>query len=58
MFIGNQIGGFFGLWGGGMMFDRTGGFAMVWGIGVGVGAFSAIVHLPVREKQGPVAAAA
>jgi hypothetical protein len=27
----------------------------VWWIGVGVGAFSAIVHLPIREKPLPVA---
>ena len=24
---------------------------LVWWIGVGVGAFSAIVHLPIRERQ-------
>ena len=24
---------------------------MVWWIGVGVGAFSALVHLPVRERR-------
>jgi MFS family permease len=58
VFLSHQIGGFLGVWLGGMMYDLTGGYTLVWWIGVGGGAFSAIVHLPVREKQGPVAAAA
>jgi len=58
VFLSHQIGGFLGVWLGGMMYDLTGGYTLVWWIGVGVGAFSAVVHLPVREKQGPVAAAA
>ena len=57
VFLSHQIGGFLGVWLGGMMYDLTGGYTLVWWIGVGVGAFSAIVHLPVREKQGPLAAA-
>ena len=58
VFLSHQIGGFLGVWLGGMMYDLAGGYTLVWWIGVGVGAFSAVVHLPVREKQGPVAAAA
>lgn len=58
VFLSHQIGGFLGVWLGGMMYDLTGGYTLVWWIGVGVGAFSAIVHLPVREKREPVAAAA
>lgn len=58
VFLSHQIGGFLGVWLGGMMYDITGGYTLVWWIGVGVGAFSAIVHLPVRENRGPVAAAA
>ena len=58
VFLSHQIGGFLGVWLGGMMYDITGGYTLVWWIGVGVGAFSAIVHLPVRESRGPVTAAA
>ncbi|MEZ5753767.1 MAG: MFS transporter [Paracoccaceae bacterium] len=58
VFLSHQIGGFLGVWLGGMMYDMTGGYTLVWWIGVGVGAFSAIVHLPVRETRAPVAAAA
>jgi MFS family permease len=51
VFLSHQIGGFLGVWLGGMMYDITGGYTMVWWIGVGVGAFSAIVHLPIKERE-------
>ncbi len=51
VFLSHQIGGFLGVWLGGMMYDITGGYTLVWWIGVGVGAFSAIVHLPIRERE-------
>ena len=35
------------------MYDMYGDYTMVWWIGVGIGAFSAIVHLPIRENRGP-----
>ena len=49
VFLSHQIGGFLGVWLGGKMYDITGDYTMVWWIGVGVGAFSALVHLPIRE---------
>ncbi len=51
VFLSHQIGGFLGVWLGGKMYDLTGDYTLVWWIGVGVGAFSAIVHLPIRERQ-------
>lgn len=50
VFLSHQIGGFLGVWLGGKMYDMTGGYTLVWWIGVGVGAFSALVHLPIRER--------
>ena len=50
VFLSHQIGSFFGVWLGGKLYDLTGGYTTVWWIGVGVGAFSALVHLPIREK--------
>ncbi|MDO9527406.1 MAG: MFS transporter [Gemmobacter sp.] len=50
VFLSHQIGGFMGVWLGGKMYDISGDYTLVWWIGVGVGAFSAIVHLPVRER--------
>jgi MFS family permease len=54
VFLSHQIGGFLGVWLGGKMYDLNGDYTLVWWIGVGVGAFSALVHLPVRER--PLAA--
>lgn len=50
VFLSHQIGSFLGIWLGGRLYDLTGGYDTVWWIGVGVGAFSALVHLPIREK--------
>jgi len=55
VFFSHQLGSFLGVWLGGKMYDITGDYTLVWWIGVGVGAFSAIVHLPVREKPLPLA---
>ncbi|MDP3341854.1 MFS transporter [Frigidibacter sp.] len=54
VFLSHQIGSFMGVWLGGRLYDAYGNYNAVWWIGVGVGAFSAIVHLPVRER--PLAA--
>ena len=53
VFLSHQLGSFMGVWLGGAMYDLTGGYTMVWWIGIGVGAFSALIHLPIRER--PVA---
>jgi MFS family permease len=50
VFFSHQLGSFLGVWLGGRMYDAFGDYTMVWWIGVGVGAFSAIVHLPVKER--------
>jgi len=50
VFLSHQIGAFLGVWLGGKLYDIYGDYTMVWWVGVGVGAFSAIVHLPVRER--------
>jgi len=49
VFFSHQLGSFMGVWLGGYMYDRYGSYDVVWWVGVGVGALSAIVHLPVRE---------
>jgi predicted MFS family arabinose efflux permease len=50
VFFSHQLGSFLGVWLGGRMYDAYGDYTLVWWIGVGVGAFSAIVHLPVKER--------
>ena len=58
VFFSHQLGSFLGVWLGGRLYDVTGDYTLVWWIGVAVGAFSAIVHLPIRETRAPQSAAA
>ncbi|MBO6789187.1 MAG: MFS transporter [Dinoroseobacter sp.] len=51
VFFSHQVGGFLGVWLGGRLYDIYGDYTLVWWIGVGVGAFSALVHLPIRENR-------
>ncbi|MCE8007386.1 MFS transporter [Aestuariivita sp.] len=57
IFFSHQLGSFVGVWLGGRMYDLTGDYTVVWWVGVAVGAFSAIVHLPIRERPLPSRAA-
>lgn len=49
VFFSHQLGSFLGVWLGGALHDIYGSYTTVWWVGIAVGAFSAIVHLPVRE---------
>ena len=51
VFFSHQLGSFMGVWLGGRMYDAFGTYTYVWWVGVAVGAFSAIVHLPIREER-------
>ena len=50
VFFSHQLGSFVGVWLGGLFYDIYGSYDIVWWVGIGVGAFSAIIHLPVKEK--------
>ncbi len=45
---------FLGVWLGGKMYDIYGTYTAVWWVGVGVGLFSAVVHLPIKERPLPI----
>ncbi|MFK7745691.1 MAG: MFS transporter [Roseobacter sp.] len=51
VFLSHQLGGFMGVWLGGRMYDVYGDYTLVWWIGLAVGAFSAIIHLPIKERR-------
>lgn len=51
VFFSHQLGSFLGVWLGGALYDAYGSYTAVWWVGVAVGAFSAIVHLPIREER-------
>ncbi|MEM6311772.1 MAG: MFS transporter [Pseudomonadota bacterium] len=57
VFLSHQLGGFMGVWLGGRLYDQYGDYTAVWWVGIAVGAFSAIVHLPIRERPLEPAAA-
>jgi MFS family permease len=50
VFFSHQLGSFMGIWLGGWMYDLYGTYDAVWWVGVAVGALSAMVHLPIRER--------
>jgi MFS family permease len=57
VFLSHQIGSFLGVWLGGRLYDIYGDYTAVWWVGVAIGAFSALVHLPIRERPLPALAA-
>jgi MFS family permease len=49
-FFSHQIGGFLGVWLGGLVFDRTGSYDAVWWLAILFGLLSAFINLPIAEK--------
>jgi MFS family permease len=52
-FFSHQVGGFLGVWLGGILFERTGSYDAVWWLSVVFGVLSGLINLPIAEK--PVA---
>ena len=50
VFFSHQIGSFMGVWLGGVLYDRTGSYDIVWYISIALGVFAALINLPVRES--------
>jgi MFS family permease len=57
-FFGHQLGGFLGVWLGGVVFERTGSYDAIWWIAILLGVMSAVINLPIVEKPVVRAAAA
>lgn len=49
IFLSHQVGGFTGAWLGGVIFDATGSYDLMWSICIAAAAFAALVHLPIRD---------
>ena len=56
VFFSHQIGSFLGVWLGGVLYDKTGSYDIVWYITIALGIFAGLINLPVREApiQRPV----
>lgn len=50
VFFSHQIGSFLGVWLGGLLYDRTGSYDVVWWLAIALGIFAAAVNLPVKER--------
>jgi len=49
-FFSHQVGGFLGVWLGGLMFETTGSYNLVWWLSAFFGIASAVINLPIVEK--------
>lgn len=58
VFLGHQLGGFFGVWLAGALFDATQSYQVVWLISIALGLVSTIVHLPIDDRAVTLAAPA
>jgi predicted MFS family arabinose efflux permease len=52
VFLSHQVGSFLGAWLGGVLYDATGNYGVVWWFAIALGVFAALINLPVRE--GPI----
>lgn len=51
VFLGHQLGGFFGAWLGGAVYDATHSYALMWAIAIGLGVLSVVLNLPIRDAS-------
>ncbi len=51
VFFSHQIGSFLGVWLGGVLYDKTGSYDIVWYISIALGIFAALVNMPIRESS-------
>jgi MFS family permease len=49
-FTSHQIGSFLGIWVGGVVFDLTGNYDIIWWSSIGLGFIAAIMHWPINES--------
>ena len=51
VFFSHQVGAFLGVWLGGLLFDATGSYNVVWWMGVALGVIAGLLHWPIQERQ-------
>jgi MFS family permease len=49
-FFSHQVGGFLGVWLGGLAYEKTGSYDLVWILSIAFGVASAIINLPIKEQ--------
>ena len=53
VFLSHQVGAFIGAWLGGVVYEATGGYDLMWYLSIVLGLAAAIVHLPINEQRAP-----
>ena len=56
-FVSHQVGGFLGVWLGGIVFEQFGSYTWLWWLSILFGVLSALINLPIVEKPVPRAVA-
>lgn len=51
VFLGHQVGSFFGGWGGGLLYDLQGNYDTMWWIAIALGVLAALLHWPIVEER-------
>jgi len=51
VFFSHQIGSFLGAWLGGVLYDRTGSYDVVWWISIALGIVAGLLNLPIDERE-------
>jgi predicted MFS family arabinose efflux permease len=61
VFLSHQVGSFMGVWLGGLLYDRSGNYDLVWYSAIALGVFASLINLPIKEAaivRAPLAAGA
>src|SRR5215831_17733812 len=53
VFVSHQVGGFLGVWLGGIVFEKYGSYTPIWWLSILFGVLSALINLPIVEKPVP-----
>ncbi|MCW0008421.1 MFS transporter, partial [Burkholderia pseudomallei] len=51
VFFGHQLGSFFGVWLGGIVFDTTHSYDLLWYGSIALGVVAGLLHLPINDQR-------
>jgi predicted MFS family arabinose efflux permease len=51
VFFSHQIGSFMGVWLGGLLYDTTGSYDVVWYLAIALGLIASALNLPINEAS-------
>jgi MFS family permease len=50
-FLFHQVGSFIGVWFGGLLFDTTGSYQLMWVLTIALGVLAGLINLPINDRQ-------